>query len=639
MTLEFEINYGNGFALKPPPRNWKGLVMHVIFTADQPNATLQGTDFEWTGINAQELGAYWDGGVTGASPGIYESPGLRIYGCEGSLRVKFLEGMIDLANDRTRRECDMIVAPTKESGRVDWLEDISSVITFSFLAQLPVGAPGRIVKATDTKLTPYVISEIPNYMQASLLAVSIFLTIREANDVTKEIQQCIQEIQGAAATATATLGLSIGLVIAAVAKVIIYVVYLTAIIIALVNMIKNLIENIIQLKKAKACMLARVLFQRGCEYFGLTFSSTILNDPNSPYYNDTWMPNKKVIPTNTNPLNVFRRPADESHNFPNNPEVYGHYDGNFRDFIKDYCDKYSAGITIIGNTLYFEEVHFFNNQSVFVIPNHGAPGNTFNYPAPFGTNASELPSNLLVLFSVDGTDLQTTHRYQGTSCSVTVQPNSVYNIKNLMHQTSKAYRLNCALAKRKEYLTNAELVLDVMINALFGFINIVITVINAVIAVINWIISIFGGPSTSIPPIPLLPTNVINNRIGWMEISNDSFNIPKTFIGIQSGTDWKISPTSQTVMSAENLVKNFHGKLLATRGNQQKKYPAKQFKFCCADFSALLNKNAATSPTGLPAKFKEFKWYFADETAKEVEYRVFEKFTNNLTEKIIIDGD
>lgn len=637
MDLEFEINYGQGFALKPPPRNWRGLVLKLTFTAQQPNAVLEGTDFEWVGQNAIDLNHYIAGGLTGATPGIYEGPGLRVWGKSGSTRVKFLDGFINLSDEKCLRECDIITAPTKETGRVDWLADISAAIPFSFLRQLPVGHAGRIVPATDYKLTPYALSEIPNYTQAAMLAVSIFLTIKEAHDVVKEIGQCIQEIQGAASTASATLGLAIGLVICAIAKVLIYIIYLAILIIALINMIINLIDNIIQFKKAKACMLARVAFQRGCEYFGLQFSSSILNDPTSPYYNDTWMPRKVVIPDHTNPLTIFKRPEDES-NFATHPSVYGHPDGLFRDFIVEYCNKYNGEIAIIGNTLYFEEAHSFMTMSQFQIPNEGPVGNTLNYPAPVGDNASELASNYLVIFSVDGSDLQTIHRYDGTSCEVTITPTHVNNIKNVSPGPSKAVRLNCALAKRKETLTKPEQILNDLINSMFGFSNTVVNIVNSVITTVNWVISIFGGPGANMPQIPLLPSNISNNRIGWMSISNDSFSIPKTFIGIKSGPDWLISPGSQQLMSADNLVKNFHGKNFSTRGNQQLKYKSKEFKFLMENFVAINNRNAATSPTHLPAKFKELAWHVVDEKAVEVEYRVFDKFTNNQTETIVIDG-
>lgn len=639
MELEFELNYGQGFALKPPPKNWKATIMHLLYIAQQPNATLQGTDYEWDGINAKEMGLYWDGGLSGSTPGIGEGPGLRIYGCAGSTRIKFLEGYVDLGNIKTLRSCDSIKAPTKETGRVDWMADIAAVITPAFLRSLPVNSPGRIIPATDFKLTPYCISEIPNYTQASLVAVSIFLTIREAREIVKEIGQIIQELTGAAATATATAGLSIGLVVAAIAKCLIYVIYLSALIIALVNMIKTLITNIIQAKKRKACMLARVMFTRLCQRLNMTFSSSILNNPSSPWYNDTWMPRKTVMPANLNPLNMFKRPADEGVGFPNKPDVYGYFDGNYRDFIKEYCNKYNAEIAIIGNVMYFEEAHAYNNVSQMQIPATGPVGNAFNNPEPYGTNYSELPANLLVIYQVDDSERNTTHDYTGTSWSVTVSQNSVVNIRNVASGKAVAVRLNCALARRKEYLTKIENLMNQLINGLFGFVNVFVNVLNSMITVINWVIGIFGGNNTAVPAIPSLPTNVVNNRIGWMLLSNDSFMIPKTFIGIQSGLDWKIAPTSMTYLKAQALGQYFHGKNLGTRGNQQKIYPNKEFPFCCEDFVKILNRNVATSPLGLPAKFKELKWYFSDEMAREVEYRVFSNFTNNLQETIVIDGN
>lgn len=636
MDLRFEMDLGAGFFQCPPPINWKSIQLRVLFVDDKPAASIETTEFQWVGENAERLNQYRAAGLTGGY-GLYEGVGLRIYACT-SQQLKVFDGFINLADRSTKWECDKVTASCRETGRIDWLNDRATAIDFAYLASLPSGSQGRIIPINDFKLLPYTISEIPNYTQAALLALQTFVVVKEALDAVCRIGQAISDLQGAVATATATVGAAVGLVISALAMTILYIGYLAGIIIALVNLVQSIIENVIQLKKYKLCMLARTHFIRACEYFGLTFSSTILNDVNSPYYNDTWLPEKTVIPDPLNPLAIFKRGFDESQNFPNNPDVYGYYDGNFSQFIVEYCNRYKAGIVIIGNTLHFEHVLHWNVGSVFQIPNQGLPGFTQNYPDPFLTNASELSSNYAVMWSLDQSDLQTLHRDGGRVCTVNISPITVRNPRNVAHGNGVTVQFSCARAKRKEYLSKVENLVNAIINALFGFVNNVTALINGLINIINWVIGLFGGNTTAIPTIPPLPTNILNNRIGWMEVSNDSFAVPKSFIGIQVGADWHISTTDEQLNSALELMNRFHGKMLATRGNQQLIFEDKAFKFCCADFAAVLNKNVATAPDGQPAKLKELLWDLHSEQATGVEYRVFTNFTNNLQETVITDG-
>ena len=638
MYLDFEMDFGQGFISVEPPINADGIVLKVIFTDQFPSATIGNTEFEWTGATADKLNSYYQAGLTGGK-GIYEGVGLRIYGCgqANTGRIMFFDGYVELSSHMAKFECDKVIAPCKETGKIDWLNDICRAIDFNFLAKLPVGHQGRIIPSTDYKLTPYMVTSIPDYTQAMILAVSEFMMLKELYDTVKTIGQLIDELIGDTSTAVATVGAASGTLIATIAKTVLYVTYLFLIIAAMVNMVKMLIQNVIQTKKYKLTMKYSDMFKRICQYFGLTFSSTILQT--GIYKDITWCPAKSVIPSLQNPLNIFDRPQDESQNFPNNTNVHGHYDGNCSDFIATACQQFNAEIKIVGNTLYFEERHHWNNQSQWVIPNTSQPGYTFNLPYPNGTNADELPSNYLLIYSTDASELNTLHRYKGTSLSCTVSPVSVYNIKRVTHNNGVQVRLPMAMARRKEYLSRLENALNAVINGLFGVVNTVINLINGLISAINTAINFFGGNPATLGSIPTLPTNILNNRIGWMEVSNDTFSMPKSFIGIQQGSDWAIHPTSESNVGAQMLFSRFHGKNLATRGNQQLIFRNNTFKFCCDDFQQVLNCNVVFDPTGQKVKITEFSWDIKNETAFDVEYRKYTNFTNNLKETILIDGN
>jgi hypothetical protein len=440
------------------------------------------------------------------------------------------------------------------------------------------------------------------------------------------------------ATAIATLGTATPTLVATLTYTILYFIYLFALVIALVNLVKNLIDNIIQPKKYKLCMREKDIFTKAFEYIGLKFSSTWYQSGSS-FENATWMP-KKILAfsAGNNPLNVFKRPADENQNFPNDPNIFGHPDGNFRDFIIDMNQKYNSKITIIKGVAYFEEKHYFLKKAAFTMPNTGKVGFSYNYPRPSGTNAFELAANYSIFFATDTTDLNTLHQYTGTSVQVTISQKVTKNVQNVLLSRSEEVRLRCALAKRKENLTKVETLLNGVINALFGFCNFIIKTVNGVVKVINKVAKFLGAKGAIIQPIPTLPTNILNNRIGWMMLSNDSFSTPKTFIGVQVGADWEISAASQGTMSAVNLLTVAHGKNLATRGNQWTTFEDHEFPFCADRYNVVKDNNVFTTPDNKFGLIETAKWDIGNEKAINVNYRINEDFTKNLKETIIVDG-
>lgn len=632
--IQFEIDFGTGFAVVPPPLNWQGLQIEITFTADHPSASLQATTLEWTGDIAQRINKYKKDGLTGGV-GIFEGLPLRIKTCTQPQELIF-DGVIDLANASTTFECDLIRAAIKESGRIDWLNDIAGSFSFAYLKEI-----GIIQPSVDYKRIPYVITEIPNYTQSVVMGISLFLTLKELFDVVKQINTLATEMSGDTTDAVATVGLTSASAVADIVKLIIYIIYFFLIIATLVLLLLQMIENIIQPKKYKLGMLARDHFIRACSHLGLNFSSTILNT--GQFKDLTIIPRKTVVPRQRqhnfmgNVLNIFDRPQDENSNFPNNPDVHGHFDGTFRDFIVAISKIFNAEIKIVGNTLYFEEKHFWNNQSPFVIPNTGEPGFTFNLPDPHGINASELASNYFLTFAIDESELNTLHNFQGISVQVIMQPNIIHNRKNLLLTNLTEVRLDFAHAIRKENLTLPEQVLNIVLSIALGIINTFISLINAIINIVNWIISLFGGNSITINPLPTIP-NPITARIGWLQLSNDSFAIPKLFMGVQAGSDWEIAQNDKVVLTAQNLMALFHGKNLATRGNQYLLYKDKKFKFCCPDYRKVRNNNIIGTPDGKRGILEKLLWDIYNDQAVNVDYRINNNFTNNLNEKIIVDG-
>lgn len=640
-----EMDYGQGFVRKPLPLNWKGLSVHLGFANNTINASLTGTDFEWVEQNARELYTYYKAGITGGD-GIYCSVGLRLFTC-GVNPFTLFDGYINLASASASIQCDKVTAPCVDTRQTDWIQALFGEIDFAFLAQLAANEAGKIIPQTDFKLTPYFIHKERDYASLAMLALSDFEIIKETAHTIYKLSEYAGDIL--AHTTESTLEIpagspSVWTLLSKIAGLILYSIYLAFLITAMLSLLQVLISSFVQRKKYKLCMRERDCWQRISDYFNMPFTSTIYDSSASPYRDVTYMPEKNTIPDLSNPLNVFHRHYDESVNFPNNPKNYGYPNLNAATFVTQMLNKYNGTLAIITSpttgqkSLYFEEKHHWNNQAVYTVLNTDKPGNTFNLPDPHSTNASELPSTLEVIFMTDESDTNTLKRYTGTSCAITVSPITIYNKWYVVSGAGKKVQIETALAKRKDYLTETENFLNTITNDIFGFFNAILSGFNTVIGAVNAAISLFGGNPAAIPNIPLLPTNIFNGRIGAMCLSDDEFKTPKSFIGIQSGTDWLISPNSEADHSGIGLMNNFHGKELATRGNQQLIYKNKTFPFCCKDFIALINKNVITTPDGFFGKIDDMQWNPYSERAENTTYRIFRNFTTNIKETVVIDG-
>lgn len=635
VELTFQIDFGTGLQTVQPPMNWKGLIVEIMFSAQSRKPFLSLGILDWVESNATKLTIRKNNAKT-IGPSLYVGVPIRVTVCDITTWV--FNGYINLADGQTKFECDMVHTAVTETGKIDWFNDNAASFNFAYLASI-----GVIQPAFDYKLTPYVIIALPNYTQAALLLFAAFSMAQQISDVTTTIASLIDELSGAVATYPPDVGQIIGYIII----IVLYVAYLFLLIALMVKLVQDFIDNIVQRKKWKLCMREADLFKRGCQYLGLTFQSNIYGVNEAIGYGGifkdaTYMPHKTLMLDNANDWRAFfKRPVDESYNFPFNPNVYGYYDdggGTFKEFVEDMMVKYNAEFVIKNNVFIFREKHGFNDAAPFIMPNTGEEGFVNNLPDPHGTNASECPSQYYLAFQTEIGDLTTLHRYTGTTVEASVLPNAIPNIRSLAHGTSVLIQLKQTLAKRKESLTDVEKILDDVINLVFGFLNGILQILNALLAVVNAIINLFGGNPPQINSIPLLPTNIFAGRYGWMEISNDTFGLPKSFIGIQVGNDWELHPSTESWMSAISLFNNFHKKNLATGGNQALTFENHRFKFCCKDLVQVMNANILKDPLGRNGKFLKLRWDVHNSQAINVDYLIYTNFDNNLTTKIVVDG-
>lgn len=628
MEPTFQLNFGSGFAPVPPPANWKATRLEGLFTSPVPSATIQSILYEWDGANAIQINQYIAGGISGSTPGILEGPGCRIY--VGTLLIG--NYCIDLANAATLIECDVIKAPLKVSGNVDWIND-NGYFTYAYLAT-PIGLGGAgLITASDYKKTPYCITTIPDGPQLTMLMLEEYVMVQQCSKEITDLTKLGEQLAGGATTEVATLATTSADLAADILECVEEVAYIVILGAGIASTTKQIFDQIVQVKKYKYCMRVEDLFKKACQFINIPFSSSIFA-AGSPYHDLTIMPKKIIIPKpGQSVLSVFNRPADEN----GNPLSYGYYEGTFKQMMEQVGLVFNAKPNVLNGALTFEEIHNFLIQSGFILPPVGPGDYTANYPDPHGVNASELSSTYDLHYSLDQTDENTVHQYGGTSCQVLIQPKTVNNNQNLLLPGLTDIELPFAAAKRKEYLSFVEQKLASLLNAVFNIFNAVISIINTVIGALNTIIGWFGGNGTTIPSIPLLPT--VGVKVGFLELSNDSFETQKIFIGQNVGGDWMVHPNNASLMAAATLIQNFHGKNLLSRGNQYLLYKQKRCAMCASDFLSILNHNLFKTPDGKIGKFDKILWNPHEEQAESIDYRIQETWTNNYNETIIIDGN
>lgn len=636
-NLKAQLNYGGtGWADVDPPENLSGIEIDADWTSQMPNATVGGVDLIWVGKNATNIWNYRTQGLSGGL-GITEGIGLRLFlECGTNNWVQFFDGYVNLNDPKTKWECDKVTAPSVEIGRTDWA--LYKLKSFDFAYLRSIG----LITQSDYKKTPYCILKLSQApLQQAMLALTELAVIKSLADAIHDIQKDVTSLSGSAVgitPPTTIMGTSVST--ANVINIIDDGVTIVTDIITLAVGVKKIINSIWQFRKIKKCMREVDIWRKIAQQLNVNFASTIYSS--SSHANDTWMPKKYVIPNPSNPLVSFFRNYNEE--FDNN--AYGHPDGLASSWVAEMCKKYNGAINIFTDpttgqrTLHFEEIHHWNNQAVYTIPNT-INNNDYahNFPYPSTTNLGLLPWNYLYIYATDATDEVTLWRYQGTSCSKNVRQTTTNDIHHVNGGKGIEIRMSCAIGKRKNYLNEAETIVNGILNVFIGLAQ---AVVNTIAAIENGIISFLNLFGLNIPYVtpPIYPTNILNNRLGWLEVSDDKWQNPKTFTGIQqSNGDWALDPSSELICAANTMMTNFHQFNLPTHGNQQEIFPEKHMKLCCSDYLKILNKNILTTPDGTQfGKFTKMKWNPKTETAT-VDYSIYKIITNNLIETTVVDGN
>jgi len=645
MKLIHEINFGNGYVTVAEPVNIDSVVAKITFTKSEALANFANTQLIFRGPTARKIYAVYENGRNGGK-GVSSALPYRVRDATSSLSFNM---MLIMGHSSTKLSCDEVSIPAWPEQGQDWLEKNLQGNPFWLLVK------DGVITSSDQKKTPYLITEIPNYGQVVSLTISEVFFITYFIDSLQTITEKGSEA-GADTVESAVPIVGTAHVIVAVIHIVLFALRIVLMIVQFILMIKTAEEiskNIIQRKKYKLCMREADVWAKIAQKLNVGMSNLI----NVGSFADaTWMPSKNVMPKtfqtsflDTFIDSLFDRPENED----NNPKSYGHPDGLFLEFVTEMETKYNAEAVMVNGTLVFRQKNSTLNPSSYVLQNTAPVGFTSHLPKPHGTNLSELNPYYGIAFAIDDSESNTIHKYRGTSAAVQIVTPFVID-KYSGWGTGVSIQLNHALAKRHDYLTKTEATFERIVSFINNVlaivispVNLVIDALNLVIQAINALLSVWNNiaPSGwSINTISLIPhaslsiPNMFFSRIGWMELSADSFSVSKTFIGVDIGGDWEIHPQSENIMSAYNLLDTFHGVNFATRGNQWLTYEENRVKFCMVDYNQIKVKNLFSTPGGGVGKFDVLDWNFTHDLTEELKWRKNEVYLSNLTEKLYIDG-
>lgn len=543
----------------------------------------------------------------GLGKGVFVGPEYKMEIQQGSTTNLIFDGYVDLVDDAEFGEIKSNVK-IKEKLSIDALNDLANSFTFEYLFK----ETGDITEA-DFDFIPYVLNSVPNYKEAAIVAVGLFM-------IQEQLKGCITQIT--------MIGQSLAnpFEITAVIRLITYIAYLVLLLIAVVKMVKTIVTLIIQPVKYHAGMYALKMCQKASEYMGYTFKSPDFLE------SSTWvdlfvLPEKFANPTN---------PIDDrilGFTTPVETVQEGFYKGTFGDLLEALKRMIKGKIVITADkTIYLVTQNY--NVSV---PEYQLPD---LYQPNFKLNANEIKSNYLIEFATDTIDKNTIQNYIGTRYQVLTQPISSSSDDINLLKGLEIASIPFALATRKETLTTPEKIVDEFLDVFDGIINGLINGVNTVIDVVNTIIDTvnniidaldFVGINVDweIPTIPTLAPvslgSLIDNRVGMLNIEIDSTGVAKIFLmkkGIAAKFN-KIYADNSTTVSAKNLwqfhkVISFVPSSEYPKGNQWIINTFENVPFEFINFLQVSYNNRIFDALGNEAEIDNLKWYFIRQYAEMV---------------------
>lgn len=564
----------------------------------QPNLTIQDITFRQDGAKA--INDYVDAGVNGGY-GIFEAQSFEVVLQDGSNDYKAFTGLIDLVASY-KRFSDHCTVKIRDQYGLTQLENRSSVVSFAYLADAGYTGKGKITSA-DYVDVPYVINYIPSEMQLLVMSIILYMMGRELVDTIWKTYTTVVDVV-AYLVAGGITG-PIASTIKSVGASLLLIAYCVALTYYVVKLAEQMIISIFGDVRYYRTMKIKTMLEKGAEYLGVKFSSTIFD---GNYKNLVFLPTKSMkgnygkngthgnIDDILNPWQQY-----DNYGYPN-AQGYGY---SLIEIMELCMKMFRAKMQIIDGTLYLEPTtnKAFWEKTIQTMPNIGVEILGHEY------NASELKANYLIAYQIDNTDINTFDNFSGTNYERLTSSIKFVDEKYSLIQGLEDVQLPVALGTRKEKLTTVE------------------SALKDVCDIIDSVLDVFGASPAF--------GDKINNRIGMLNLSSHKVAVPKLLMIDSTG---HIPTNYRSLVDAETLYKNYHYTTSFVSNdfneNQYFIYKNVEIPFGFTDFLNCLNNSWFNTVDGQRGKFDKIEWRFGSDYAI-VDYRIRKIYTTNLKETFV----
>ena len=562
-----------------PPPNWMDIGVLATFDNEfQANITLEEFRFVLDAYN--RLKAHIAAGMTGG-PGIFEPAPFKIEVFSNLGTYVAFEGGVNCAEASINDEEGWIDAPVSKDMSLNTLDERLEGLSFYLLIQ------EGIITGADYVDIPYVIAKTDASLEAAVLAITLFLMLKQFIETIKEAAENLAIIAGIAISG---ITCPAGAAVYAAAAAILNLAYASALLILIIDLGKDLFLAFLNPVRTHKGIYLKTLMQKACEKLGYGFNTSIADLDHVVY-----------LPSNPNldeqdGRGFLQVPKGITQGIPGASD-YGYFAGEIFRLAKD---AFNARYQLIDGVVQFhsENAAYWERLTPWQFPDvlEGA----FRY------NTEELNDSILIRFLTDISDAWTVGNYQGTAYQIITEAITV-GLSGRDHISGlDEVALPVALGNRKDELTGLEKFLKVIGGA------------------IDAATGIFGGGTNF--------AGQVDGKLGSLKVSSNNHSIPK-LLWIEGG---KIPANHRAKFSAKTLWGKYHiEKSFVQNGfsRQRKVFEGEKIPFGMSDFLTLIDNSYFVGGQG-NGKITRLEWNMSKDFAI-VDYWVTHPYTKNLKETYV----
>lgn len=548
------------------------LTIQATFDQGNPQAEIETDQLTFVNNYATIIKNWLDGGLNGTAPGYSEGIPFEFNVVQQGLpSTNAFKGCLDMRDGFRRVDPTTYKAKMIRQDGLENLQGNSEGLTWELLYQQGV------INDQDFGSMPYVIEKEFNFVEFATVAIATYMTARETHAA---IQRVGRDAVAFVETATGSaIGIGAALIGAGI-RLLIEIVFTTILLVRLIRLVQQLIAYLISPVKFHKFILVNTLMNRGSNYLGLTYNTSI-----APITADTSQLRLAILPSKTN-IDIDDQAAKIDLGLTVNQPGVGYpssadFGYTFAEMLKLNNDVFNAKVAIKNDVI---EQHSLNSsywldQSTYTLPPV--------LDETIQVNMNETVKNYLIEFARDKKDVNTVINFTGTTYEVlTEQINGNVRVNEQIRGLNRV-QIPYALGNRKEGL-----------NAFERF-------VKALAEVIDDVIDFFGGNGNN--------ASSITARVGMLKLETDFLDVPKLML-IDSAN--KLPANNRAVWSAKTLWDQYHvyNSFVGTSGsnyadsNQWRMFENLTIPMGYADFLQVVDNSYLYDCEGNEAQITKLDW-------------------------------